>query len=85
MKQYCRYCIHLVVNNAPWCEAHKAFRSESSCKTVNNCADFEFADCPPEYQDAFGETGGYRPRVRKKDQVKGQTSLIFIGGTKWVG
>lgn len=65
MKQYCRYCIYLCVNNVPYCDVKKQVRSESSCKRSNQCKDFVFADCEPEYQDAFGETNGYKPRVRK--------------------
>ena len=37
--------------------------SESSCKKPNNCSDYDFADCEPEYQDAFMENArGYKPR-----------------------
>ena len=56
MKQYCRYCVHLCVNNVPYCDKHNETRSRSSCTHPNNCKDFEFADCEPEFQDAFGET-----------------------------
>ena len=77
MKQYCRYCIYLCTGNgANWCGAHEECRSESSCKRVNNCKDFIFADVEPEYQDAFGETNGYHPRSeRKMKQCEGQLSL----------
>ena len=75
MKQYCRYCVNLCVNNVPYCDAKKEFRSVSSCKHPNNCKDFILCTAEPEYQDAFGETNGYRPRERKKkaeelDQIK---------------
>lgn len=76
MKQYCRYCIHLCVNNAPYCDALRVLRSESSCKRTNNCKHFVFADCDPEYQDAFGETNGYKPRERKQKQIEGQMTLF---------
>ena len=76
MKQYCRYCVYLCVNNAPYCEQYKSFRSESSCKRVNHCPDFIFADVDGEYQDAFGETNGYRPRNQRKEQIDGQMSLF---------
>ncbi len=62
MKQYCRYCIYLCVNNAPYCDAKKEFRSVESCKRPNKCKDFAFTLAEPEYQDAFGETNGYKPR-----------------------
>lgn len=75
MKQYCRYCVYLCVNNAPYCDAKKEFRSVSSCKHPNKCKDFILCKSEPEYQDAFGETNGYRPRTPKKkseelDQIK---------------
>lgn len=78
MKQYCRYCVWLCVNNVPYCDAKKQVRSKSSCMYPNNCKDFRFADVEPEYQDAFGETNGYRPREHKphhKQQMGGQINL----------
>lgn len=66
MKQYCRYCVNLCVNNIPYCSEKKTGLSESYCKHPNNCEDFVFADVEPEYQDAFGETSGYHPRQPKK-------------------
>ena len=81
MKQYCRYCVYLCVNNAPYCDKRKEFRKESSCKRPNNCKDFKFAECEPEYQDAFFETNGYRPRgPKKKQQIDGQISFEFEKG-----
>lgn len=65
-KQYCRYCVNLCVNNVPYCDKHKEVMSETYCKRPNNCKDFVFADVEPEYQDAFGETRGYRPRIPKE-------------------
>lgn len=79
MKQYCRYCVNLCVNNAPYCDAKKQFRSTSSCKRPNNCKDFVFADVEPEYQDAFGETNGYKPRQPRQprqEECDGQMSLF---------
>lgn len=64
MKQYCRYCIYLCVNNAPYCDAKKEFRSVKSCKRPNKCKDFILCKSEPEYQDAFGETNGYKPRAK---------------------
>lgn len=80
MKQYCRYCIYLCVNNFPYCTAREEARSKSSCTHPNNCKDFEFANVEPEYQDAFGETNGYKPRegTRKKCKgIEGQLELKF--------
>lgn len=78
MKQYCRYCVYLCVNNVPYCNAKEEIRSRSSCKRPNNCKDFAFADCEPEYQDAFGETNGYKPRgERHKKSIDGQMNLIL--------
>ena len=81
MKQYCRYCIHLHVNNFPYCSKKEKQMSESSCKKTNRCEDFEFADCEPEYQDAFMEnTKGYHPRKAKEPiqkQCEGQMELEF--------
>ena len=76
MKQYCRYCVELCVNNVPYCQAKEKVLSRSYCKHTNNCKDFRFADVEPEYQDAFGETSGYKPRKpRHKQQIDGQMSL----------
>jgi hypothetical protein len=81
MRQYCRYCVNLNVNNVPYCSAKDEIRTESSCKRTNNCKDFVYCDAEPEYQDAFGETGGYKPRVRKPkpkpDVEVNQLSLDF--------
>lgn len=83
MKQYCRYCIHLHVNNFPYCDVKEKCLSESSCKRPNNCKEFDFADCEPEYQDAFGENAkGYKPRKQKElimKQCDGQYSLFGKG------
>lgn len=53
--------------------------SESSCKKPNNFNDYDFADCEPEYQDAFMENvKGYKPREEKEPKQKecnGQISL----------
>lgn len=76
MKQYCRYCVELCVNNVPYCQKRKQIRSESSCKRPNNCKYFVFADVEPEYQDAFGETNGYKPRQPKQYECDGQMSLF---------
>lgn len=77
MKQYCRYCVYLCVNNVPYCDAHKEFRSKSSCIHTNKCKDFIFANVEPEYQDAFGETNGYHPRSPRKTQYDGQMSFFM--------
>lgn len=84
MKQYCRYCIYLCVNNVPYCDIKKKVRSESSCKRPNNCKDFELCTAEPEYQDAFGETNGYKPRTRKeksgREEVQQMTIFDILGG-----
>lgn len=80
MKQYCRYCIHLYINNFPYCDKKEKALSESYCKKTNNCNDYVFADCEPEYQDAFMENvKGYKPREKRKPKQKeydGQISLF---------
>ena len=76
MKQYCRYCVNLCVNNVPYCMIHEKCKSVSSCKRPNKCKDFVFADVESEYQDAFGETNGYKPRQPKQKQIGGQMSLF---------
>ena len=75
-KQYCRYCIYLCVNNVPYCTAKNEYRNKESCKRPNKCKEFCFANVPPEYQDAFGETNGYIPHKPKKKQCDGQISLF---------
>ena len=75
MKQYCRYCIYLCVNNVPYCNAHEECVSKSSCKRPNKCKDFIFADVAPEFQDAFGETNGYVPHKPRQKTCDGQMSL----------
>lgn len=79
MLQYCRYCVYLCVNNVPYCDAKKQIRSEASCKRPNKCKDFCFADVEPEYQDAFGETDGYKPKERKEKTDDGQMSIFDWG------
>lgn len=65
MKQYCRYCIYLCVNNVPYCNAKEQVKSRESCCRPNRCKDFILCEAEPEYQDAFGETNGYHPRKAK--------------------
>ena len=76
--------MYLCVNNFPYCDAHKQQRSESSCKRPNNCKDFRFANVEPEYQDAFFETNGYKPREHKqhhKATIDGQMTMAeFVKG-----
>lgn len=79
MKQYCRYYVNLCVNEVPYCDAYKEFRSESSCKRPNNCKEFIFANVEPEYQDAFGETHGYKERTLRKIVCDGQMTLFDMG------
>ncbi len=77
MKQYCRYCLHLHVCDYAYCDKKGKALSESSCKKPNNCKDYDFVDCEPEYQDAFMENEkGYKPREPKKKQCEGQIKLF---------
>jgi hypothetical protein len=63
------------VNNVPYCDVKKKVKGESSCKRPNKCKDFVFANCEPEYQDAFGETNGYKERKPKEKDCLGQMSF----------
>lgn len=83
MKQYCRYCINLVVNNVPYCSEKKKVKGVDSCKRPNKCKDFVFANVEPEYQDAFGETKGYKERKPKAVVDDGQMTFTdLMGGTE---
>lgn len=71
MKQYCRYCNCLHVNNFPYCDAKEKELSETYTKNVNHCKDFEFNPI-----DAYGgikEDGTmgpiYKPRKPKTIQI----------------
>ena len=76
MAQYCRYCTYLCVNRGPYCEVKGKLLTESSCKRPNNCENYDFVDCEPEYQDAFMENiKGYRPRKRNQSVPDGQLRL----------
>lgn len=77
MKQYCRYCVHLYVNNFPYCEIKKKEVRYSMCIRPNHCKDFEFADCDAEYQDAFGITNGYHPRSERKKKINVDNVNLF--------
>ena len=70
MKQYCRYCSHLHTANGIWCDEKKTELHESTTKAVNHCKMFEFCEI-----DAYFETGGYKPRERKRQQLDGQMNL----------
>lgn len=77
-KQYCRYCVYLMVNNFPYCQIKEKQISESTAKSVNHCDKFLFADVEDEHQDAFGEANGYHPRRSSKHHKKmpdGQMSI----------
>lgn len=78
MKQYCRYCVNLCVNNVPYCMEKKQCLSVSYCKHPNNCKEFIFANVEPEYQDAFGETNGYKPRSKTKRQTWEQIGQLSL-------
>lgn len=57
MKQYCRYCIHLVTGNGTYCTAKEKELADSTAKSVNRCKMFCYCGI-----DAFDETKGYKAR-----------------------
>lgn len=63
MKQYCRYCANLVTGNGTYCTHKNKEIADSTAKAVNKCKDFAFCAI-----DAFGETGGYKPRKKEERQ-----------------
>lgn len=73
MKQYCRYCTYLYVNNFTWCQAKEKEISESKAKHENHCSDFDFNEI-----DAFGETKGYKPRQGSKKGKKPEGQLTLF-------
>lgn len=76
MKQYCRYCVNLVVGDTAYCRIRKQEMKDISCKRVNNCGEFDFIGGPKELQDAFQENKrGYRPRKDDNEQVDGQIKI----------
>lgn len=80
MKQYCRYCSHLVTGNGIVCEKLNKEMSEAAAKTPNRCKSFEAYDGPVECQDAFGENvKGYHPREQgqRMKECKGQICVGY--------
>ena len=77
MKQYCRYCIHLVTGNGIYCQAKEFTMPESTAKGANTCKLFEFCE-----EDAFGETKGYKPRERRsgseKEEMQGEQMQLIM-------
>ena len=72
MKQYCRYCGYLTVNNFPWCGKREEAISVETAKSPNRCHDFAYNP-----MDAFGENEkGYIPRKHRKKQCEGQMQLF---------
>ena len=75
MKQYCRYCCHLVTGNGIWCGELEKEMSEATAKSQNRCSSFAYNPI-----DAFWENEkGYQPREAKepkKTQCDGQISLF---------
>lgn len=64
MKQYCRYCIHLVTGNGIYCTKRNREYTEQYAKSTNNCGDFEL-----NVIDAFFENErGYQPRAEVDDR-----------------
>ena len=75
MKQYCRYCTHLVTGNGIYCTAKNKEMKESTAKAINHCKLFEFNE-----MDAFFETDGYKPREKKKAENWTERMRFDIGG-----
>ena len=77
MKQYCRYCAHLVYGDVCFCDKKNWVKSYDSCKQRNRCKDFEFNPI-----DALGENlNGYKPREKKQIQLD-QFILFDLEATK---
>lgn len=71
IKQYCRYCAHLVTGNGTYCTMLEKEKSDSAAKRVNKCKFFAFNPI-----DAFFENArGYRPRKPKQTQCDGQMRI----------
>ena len=68
MKQYCRYCNHLVTGNGIYCTEKEQSMSEASTKRVNRCKEFLFNP-----MDAYDLDRTYKPREYHCD---GQISLF---------
>ena len=63
MKQYCRYCAHLVYGDSCYCEKKRWVKSYNSCKQPNKCKEFELNPI-----DALCENPKeYKPRENRKD------------------
>ena len=72
MRQYCRYCGYLTVNNVPWCGKREEMISEAAAKSPNRCHDFAYNP-----MDAFQEhEKGYLPQKPGKGQCDGQMKLF---------
>lgn len=76
MRQYCRHCGYLTVNNVPWCEKREEAISGAAAESPNRCHDFAYTPV-----DAFGEKSGghgkgYTPRRPGKGQCDGQIKLF---------
>ena len=75
VRQYCRYCIHMVCGDANYCGVRKQCYSNAQVKRTNQCKEFELCTI-----DGLGENPReYKPRTRKKvnERERGvQTSLF---------
>lgn len=74
MKQYCRYCAHLVTGNGIWCEEHQREYSEKYTKTMNNCGDFEL-----NVIDAYDLNRTYQPREPRPAVDDNQITFVDLG------
>ena len=58
MKQYCRYCSHMICGDANYCEVRQRCFSNFTLKCANGCKDFDFNAI-----DALGiNRNEYKPR-----------------------
>ena len=79
MKQYCRYCAYLHVNNFPYCDVKEKELSENYTKSVNHCEEFQFNEV-----DAYGgimEDGSlgpvYKPRKPKQSTTNTKQMILW--------
>ena len=73
MKQYCRYCSHLVYGDVAFCQKKNWVKTYNSCKQRNKCKSFEFNPI-----DALGENlNGYKPREKECIEINEQTLFDF--------
>lgn len=73
MKQYCRYCAHLVYGDVAYCQEKEMCLSDAYAKRPNNCSKFNLNEI-----DAFGENPNpYRPRPEKTEENDIQMRMVL--------